>query len=103
MSSHIAKRLREARLNAGLSQEKLGVLAGIDEMSASARMNQYEREKHVPDTSMIERIAMVLNLPATYFYAEHDIEADLLCRFHRLKARDKKRILEFIGEIESNS
>jgi len=100
MSSPIAKRLREARLNAELSQEKLGVLAGIDEMSASARMNQYEREKHVPDTTMIERIAKVLNLPAAYFYAEHDTEAELLCRFHRLKAKDKKRILEFMKEVE---
>jgi transcriptional regulator with XRE-family HTH domain len=103
MSSPIAKRLREARLNAGLSQEKLGVLAGIDEMSASARMNQYERDKHVPDTSMIERIAKVLNLPAAYFYAVSDSEADLLCRFHRLKARDKKRILEFIRDVDGST
>ena len=39
----LIKRLKEARLRSGLSQEKLGVLAGIDEASASARMNQYER------------------------------------------------------------
>ena len=43
----IALRLKEARLRLGLSQEKLGVLAGIDEFSASARINQYERGKHV--------------------------------------------------------
>lgn len=101
MSALLAKRLREARLHAGLSQERLGVLAGIDEMSSSARMNQYEREKHVPDISMVERIAKVLNLPAAYFYAVTDIEADLLCCFHRLKAKDKKRILELIKEVEN--
>ena len=69
------KRLKEARLEAGLSQEKLGVLAGIDEMSSSARMNQYEKGKHEPDFSMVERIARVLNMPTAFFYAESDDEA----------------------------
>jgi transcriptional regulator with XRE-family HTH domain len=45
----LIKGWKEARLRAGISQEKLGVLAGIDEASASARMNQYERGKHTPD------------------------------------------------------
>jgi len=36
----LIKRLKEARLRAGLSQYKLGVLAGLDEASSSARMNQ---------------------------------------------------------------
>jgi len=99
--SVLAKRLKEARLNAGLSQERLGVLAGIDEMSASARMNQYERDKHVPDTSMVNRIAKALKLPAAFFYSESDNEANLLCRFHKLKAKDKMRVLEFMTEIET--
>ena len=48
----LTKRLKEARLRAGLSQEKLGILAGIDEASASVRMNQYEKGKHTPDFEM---------------------------------------------------
>lgn len=47
-TSILARRLKEARLRSGLTQERLGVLAGIDEYSASARMNQYERGKHSP-------------------------------------------------------
>ena len=35
-------RLKMARKAKSLSQERLGILAGIDESSASARMNQYE-------------------------------------------------------------
>ena len=100
MSELLAKRLRAARLSAKLSQEKLGGLAGIDEMSSSARMNQYERGKHVPDLSMVERIAKVLNLPVGYFYTENDVEAELLCRFHALKAKEKKRVMEFISELD---
>ncbi|HWW99982.1 helix-turn-helix transcriptional regulator [Collimonas sp.] len=95
----LAKRLKEARLEAGLSQERLGVIAGIDEMSASARMNQYERGKHVPDLSMVERLASVLNVPAAYFYAADDDLARLLMMFHRLKHNDKKRIIILTEEI----
>lgn len=40
--SSIYKRLKEARLEAGLSQKRLGIAAGVDEFVVSARMNQYE-------------------------------------------------------------
>jgi transcriptional regulator with XRE-family HTH domain len=55
--------MKEALLWAGLSQERLGVLAGIDEMSSSAFMNQYERGKHEPDFSLVEQVAQVLDVP----------------------------------------
>ncbi len=61
-------RLKEARLKAGLSQQRLGVLAGIDEATASARMNQYERGVHTPDFDLACRLAAVLEIPASYFY-----------------------------------
>jgi transcriptional regulator with XRE-family HTH domain len=94
--SVFAKRLKEARIRAGLSQEKLGVLAGIDEMSSSARMNQYEKAKHEPDFSMVERIAAVLNVPEAYFYAKDDEAAWLLVVFHRLPSEARLRVLEAV-------
>jgi transcriptional regulator with XRE-family HTH domain len=96
--SVFSKRLKEARREAGLSQERLGVLAGIDEMSASARMNQYERGKHEPDFSMVERIARVLNVPTSFFYAVDDDEARLLRWFNQLGAEDRAKLM---GKIES--
>lgn len=48
--SVIGMRLKQARKKTGITQEKQGVLAGIEEMSASARMNQYERGLHIPNT-----------------------------------------------------
>ena len=57
--SVFSKRLKEAQTHAGLSQERLGVMADIDEMPSSARMNQYERRKHEPAFSIIERITKV--------------------------------------------
>lgn len=92
--SIFAVRLKQARKAAGLSQEKLGVLAGVDEMSASARMNQYERGKHEPDIAMVTRIAKVLRLPVSFFYAETDGEAKLIAAYYRLDSSQKAVLLE---------
>lgn len=63
---------------------QLGVLAQIDEYSASARINQYERGKHLPDFSTAERLADVLGVPAPYFYARDDTLAALLLTWSTL-------------------
>ncbi len=98
----VAKRLKEARLRSGLSQERLGIEAGIDEMSASARMNQYERGKHIPDLGTLMRIAAVLNLPVSYFYAIADDEAELARLFHSLPKKAKGKILELTKQLAGN-
>ncbi|MQA38640.1 helix-turn-helix domain-containing protein [Rugamonas aquatica] len=97
--SVFSKRLKEARTRAGLSQERLGVLAGIDEMSSSARMNQYEKAKHEPDFTMVERIAKALNVPESYFYAADDEAAWLLVVFHRLPADARARVLQAARDV----
>lgn len=79
--SVIGKRIKEARLKAGLSQKKLGILAGIDEFTASPRINQYEREKHTPEFQTVERLADVLGTPAPYFYCRDDELADWILRY----------------------
>lgn len=75
-------RLKEARVRKGISQQKLGVLAGIDEATASARMNQYERGIHVPDFELVCRLALVLSVPSCYFYAVEDELAERVCLWH---------------------
>jgi transcriptional regulator with XRE-family HTH domain len=86
--------MKEARTAAKLSQERLGVLAGIDEMSSSARMNQYERGKHEPDFSMVERLAQVLNVPESYFYTKDDNAAWMQVWFHRASKEERERFLD---------
>ena len=76
--SPLPKRLREARLAKGLSQKKLGILAGIDEFSASSRMNQYEKGKHTPDFMTLKRLSEVLEVPTALFYCEEDWLAEML-------------------------
>jgi len=91
--SAFGSRLKAARLAAGLSQEQLGIQAGIEEASASARMNRYERGTRVPGPELVARFGVVLNLPAAYFYAEADDEAELLAAFHKLPDDGRKRVL----------
>jgi len=95
-------RLRLARKAKGLSQEKLGILAGIDESSASARMNQYERGKHVPDFLVASKIAEVLELPTAYFYVEDDALAEILQKSYLLDAEKKNQLLNFIQDLEKD-
>ena len=78
----VAKRLREARLHLGLSQKALGVAAGINEDSASPRINQYERGKHTPDFLTLTHLATVLRVPVPYFYTEDEELAELLTLLH---------------------
>lgn len=103
--SVFSERLREARRAAALSQEKLGVLAGIDEMSSSARMNQYERGKHEPDFSTVERIASALNVPECYFYCKDNDMAIILVRLHRVptakKAQANQSLLHLLAELDA--
>ncbi|MBJ8418157.1 helix-turn-helix domain-containing protein [Acinetobacter courvalinii] len=101
-SNVFAMRLRLARKAKGLSQEKLGILAGIDESSASARMNQYERGKHVPDFLVASKIAEVLELPPAYFYVEDEVLAEILRRSYSLDAEKQNRLLNFIQDLEKD-
>lgn len=91
--SVFSTRLKEARTQAGLSQERLGILAGIEEASASARMNQYERGKHHPDPSMVERLAKVLDVPEAYFYCRGSDLASLVTAYHRASASKRKALI----------
>lgn len=98
-TSPLPRRLRQARQASGLSQKNLGVAAGIDEFSASPRMNQYETGKHTPDYLTLKRIAMVLHVSPSYFYADCDTLAELIRLFSRLPSRKQ---LMLVKQLEKN-
>ena len=89
----IPKRLKQARKALDLSQKELGIAAGMDEFSASARMNQYEVGKRTPDYSTLKRIAKVLGYPPAYFYTEDDLIAEIISYASKLNKDDKKALL----------
>ncbi|WP_247841571.1 helix-turn-helix transcriptional regulator [Pseudomonas sp. MWU12-3103b] len=94
-----SKRLKEARKARGISQERLGIDAGIEPASASARMNQYEKGVHQPSESIVKQIAAVLDLPVPYFYSEDDETAHLLQCFHLLKEKDRKDVVDLVEKL----
>jgi transcriptional regulator with XRE-family HTH domain len=91
-----AKRLKEARARAGLTQHELGVLAGIDEANSSAKMNQYEQGVHIPKFERLKDLAKALKVPTAYFYAESNDLAALLYSYDRLSSQLKQSILRLI-------
>lgn len=93
-----ARRLREAREAVGISQKQLGVLAGIDQFVASARINQYERGKHVPDLLTAQRLAAELKVPVSYLYEPDDNLAALLRIAGRLPSHKMRKLLKALSD-----
>lgn len=89
-------RLRFARKVKNLSQERVGILAGIEEASASARMNQYETGKHLPDFLMASKIADVLDVPVAYFYTDDDLMAEIILKIHLMSDQQRLEVLKLI-------
>ena len=94
----IPERLRQARKKVGLSQKDLGVKAGMDEGSASGRMNHYEKGRHVPDIDTLRKIAAILNVPLSYFFCEDELSAELVVLFQKL---DDDKKLNLINKLKS--
>jgi len=98
--SPISKRLKEARLESGISQKQLGISAGIDEFVASSRMNQYETGKHSPDFVILQQIAKVLKLPVSYFYTPDNELAALIKGYGRLTTPKKEQLIRFFEKLQ---
>lgn len=100
IESPVPKRLKEARLRSGFSQKKLGIAAGMDQFSASARMNHYEIGRHTPDYSTLKRVALILELPVAYFYAESDELAQLIKIVGKLTKNEQIIMIKRLSEKE---
>lgn len=87
------ERLRQARKKAGLSQKDLGIRAGMDESSASGRMNHYEKGRHIPDIDMLKKLARELGVPLSYFFCEDELSAELVCLFNNLDEQSKLSLI----------
>jgi len=76
-----------------LSQKALGMQAGIDQFSASPRMNQYEKGKHLPDLLMMEHLAAATGVPLPYFFAQEDELAEVLVLWGKLGEEERTALL----------
>jgi transcriptional regulator with XRE-family HTH domain len=88
--------MRARREELGWSQEKVGVLIGLDESSSRARISRYELGVHEPPIAIARLIADALRVPLPYLYCDDDdVAALLLAMFDlpRVARRDKARAL----------
>lgn len=99
----IPLRLKEARKKAKISQKALGVRIGMDESSASPRMNQYEKGKHAPDLQTLKLIADELNVPLSYFFCEDELSAHLAIAINGLTPLQKEVLLSYISELNTSN
>jgi transcriptional regulator with XRE-family HTH domain len=94
------ERLKSARLAKGLSQKKLGILAGIDEFVASTRINRYEKGVHQASIEVVHQLAEALDVPLAYFYTDDDELALLLFNWKRIDSEVKKSIMASLNIIQ---
>ena len=92
----LPKRLREARTEVGISQKQLGILAGMDQFSASPRINQYETGKHTPDYKTACRLANAIGVPVSYLYADDDELAQLILWLNNASQTRLKQVKKLI-------
>lgn len=95
------RRLKEARIAAGLSQKQLGIQAGLDQFVASPRINRYELGVHKADYRIVQNLSKILNVPTGYFYTEEDNLAELMLTFHRLSAKKRNEIIKLTRALNS--
>ncbi len=103
MQNPLPLRLKTARKKAGLTQQQLGMRLGMEQSSASARMNQYEKGKHAPDYQTMQLIAAELGLPVAYFYCDDELLAELICAISTLKKEEQELLLKKICEDNSDN
>ena len=94
LSNVVGRRMRARREALQWSQEKIGVLIGIDESSSRARISRYELGTHEPPVKTARLIAEVLGVPLAYLYCEDDEVAELLLALRILSPSARHRIID---------
>lgn len=93
------RRLRQARLRADLPQDRLGVLAGLEESSSSARISRYESGIHEPPVRFAEALAKVLGVSAAFFYCADDRLAEMILFYADLPEAKRRLMLDFARSL----
>jgi transcriptional regulator with XRE-family HTH domain len=100
--SLFGRRLREARQDFGIAQDKLGVMIGLDESCSSARMSRYENGIHAPAFETSERIAEALKLPTAYFYCSDDMLAEIIKIYFGISKDARLSLYDFSRDLTLN-
>lgn len=97
------QRLRQARQRRKLAQDELGVLAGLEESSSSARISRYESGIHEPPFQFVEALARVLEVSPAYFYCADDQLADIILIYSGASELTRQTLHEMAKELSGQS
>ena len=95
--------MRSRREELGWSQEKLGVLIGLDESSSRARISRYELGVHEPPVATARLLAAALKVPLPYLYCEDDDVASLLVALFDLPKAARREQVRLCVRLLSKS
>lgn len=93
------RRLRQARLRAGLPQDRLGVLAGLEESSSSARISRYESGVHEPPAKFAEQLARVLGVTVAFLYCADDRLAEIILSYTEMSESKRQKLADLACEL----
>lgn len=93
-------RLRAARERAGLPQDRLGVMIGLDESCSSARISRYETGTHEPPFAVAEKLAAALSVPTAYFYCGDERMANLILDLAGLSGTEIESVRRSVARVK---
>ncbi|WP_156403730.1 MULTISPECIES: helix-turn-helix transcriptional regulator [unclassified Massilia] len=96
-------RLRQARQRRKLAQDELGVMAGLEESSSSARISRYESGIHEPPFQFVEALARVLDVSPAYFYCPDDRLADIILIYSGMSELKQQALHETARGVSKES
>lgn len=98
-NSTVGRRLRQARERVGLPQDRLGVLAGLEESSSSARISRYESGVHEPPLKFAEELAKVLGVPVAFLYCSDDLLAEIILAYSSIPEAKRQKLAVVAREL----
>lgn len=63
-------RLKRVRERKNLTQAQLGIMLGFNPVTASVRINQYEKNKKQPKEDILRKLEVILDVPREIFTGE---------------------------------
>lgn len=96
-------RLRQLRKLRELPQYKLGVLAGLEESSSSARISRYETGIYEPTLQFAEALAEILGVSPAYLFCPDDQLAELILVFSTLSVGNRSALLKAAQGLTNDS
>jgi len=88
------QRLRQMRMEAGLSQRELGRRIGLLEEVVSSRVTRYELGTSEPDFETAGKLARELGVPLAYLLADDEALAEIILAVSKLPAVEQRKLAQ---------